>query len=145
MTLDKASRFTRPVYLPKPDMRRLWFKKKVVLRRIDDRDRRPGSVTIRLRKGELWAVGMSIHRANLARGGRQLVVIPDASRVAIDAEAWSRLGQEIDFVHLDLPTNEFTYHYRLVATVALAEIARQVGRRPPGDRRVRRRPPNRAS
>ena len=85
--------------------------------------------------------GMPIHRANLARGGRQLVVVPDESRVAIDEEAWSRLGQEIGFVHLDLPTNEFTYHYRLVATVALAEIARQVGRRPRGVRRVRRRPP----
>lgn len=33
--------------------------------------------------------GMPIHRANLARGELQLVVVPDESRVAIDGEAWS--------------------------------------------------------
>jgi hypothetical protein len=31
---------------------------------------------------------------------------------------------------LQIPATEFQYHYRLTATIALAEISRQVGRRP---------------
>jgi tRNA G18 (ribose-2'-O)-methylase SpoU len=85
--------------------------------------------------------GFPLHRANLARGARQLVVVPDESCVCLTREPWTRLGDEIQFAHLDLPTDKFTYHYRLVATVALAEISRQVGRRPPSERRARRPPP----
>lgn len=75
-------------------------------------------------------VGVPLHRANLAGGPRQLVVIPDESRVELSKEDWSRCGEQIEFTHLQLPTAEFTYHYRLIATVALAEISRQVGRQP---------------
>lgn len=75
-------------------------------------------------------LGVPLHRANLAGGPRHLVVIPDESRIDPSAEDWSRLGAKVEFVHLRLPVAEFTYHYRLAATVGLAEISRQVGRRP---------------
>lgn len=75
-------------------------------------------------------VGVPLPRANLAGGPNQLVVIPDESRSEIAAEDWSRFGRQIEFAHLQLPTTDFAYHYRAVATIALAEISRQVGRRP---------------
>ena len=37
----------------------------------------------------------------------------------------------MQFAHLSLPVEKFTYHYRLVATVTLAEVSRQVGSRLP--------------
>ncbi len=76
--------------------------------------------------------GVPLHRTNLASGQRQLIVIPDEGAVDLDAEDWERLGPEVRLVHLDLPCEEFTYHYRLIATIVLAEIARQVGRRARG-------------
>jgi tRNA G18 (ribose-2'-O)-methylase SpoU len=76
--------------------------------------------------------GTPLHRANLAGGQRQLIVFPDEGAVDLDAEDWGRLGSAVRLVHLDLPCHEFTYHYRLIATIALAEIARQVGRRARG-------------
>jgi hypothetical protein len=76
------------------------------------------------------AVGEPLHRAKLSGGPTQLVVIPDESRVDLASEDWSRLGKEVEFAHLELPAGEFTYHFRLIATIALAEMSRQVGRRP---------------
>lgn len=78
------------------------------------------------------ALGAPVHRMNLARGPSQLVVIPDEKNVDESAETWSRLGKEIEFAHLQIPATKFQYHYRLTATIALAEISRQVGRRPTG-------------
>jgi hypothetical protein len=54
----------------------------------------------------------------------------DEKYVDQSAETWSRLGKEIEFAHLQIPATEFQYHYHLMATIALAEISRQVGRRP---------------
>ena len=79
-----------------------------------------------------------MHRLNLARGVQQLVIIPDESGVDINGEDWSRLGNNVRFARLDLPTADFDYHYRLIATIAMAEISRQVGRRRPGTRKPRR-------
>ncbi len=76
------------------------------------------------------ALGSPLHRVNLARGPSQLVVIPDEKNVDQSAETWSRLGKEVEFAHLQLPATDYQYHYRLTATIVLAEIARQVGRRP---------------
>ncbi len=76
--------------------------------------------------------GVPLHRANLAGGQRQLIVVPDEGAVDPHAEDWRRLGPDVRLVHLELPCEEFTYHYRLIATIALAEIARQVGRRTRG-------------
>ncbi|MEQ7011363.1 hypothetical protein ABN028_34880 [Actinopolymorpha sp. B17G11] len=74
--------------------------------------------------------GVPLHRANLARGPRQALVIPDESAVDVACEPWDRLGRTVRFVHLDLPARDFPYHLRLIATIALAEVARQVGQRP---------------
>ena len=75
-------------------------------------------------------VGLPLHRTNFTGGPSQLVVIPDESRVESVAENWSRFGRQVEFAHLQLPNADFAYHYRLVATIALAEVSRQVGRRP---------------
>jgi hypothetical protein len=71
-----------------------------------------------------------LHRAKFTGGPSQLVVIPDEGQGETAAEDWSRLGSQVDFAYLQLRPAEFTYHYRLVATIAFAEISRQVGRRP---------------
>ncbi len=73
--------------------------------------------------------GVPIHRANLARGPRQLVVIPDESAIRTSEEDLQRLGSAVRLVHLDVPREEFVYHYRIIVTITLAEIARQVGTR----------------
>jgi hypothetical protein len=74
--------------------------------------------------------GTPVHRVNLARGPRQLIVIPDESCVDCAAEEWLRLGKEVEFAQLQVPVAESRYHYRLSATIALAEVSRQVGQRP---------------
>lgn len=70
-----------------------------------------------------------IHRANLARGATQLIAIPDESALDPEREDGGRLGRLVRFVHLDLPCGDFIYHYPLIATIALAEVARQVGQK----------------
>lgn len=70
-----------------------------------------------------------LHRANLARGPQQLLVIPDESGMDVESVDWHQLGKVVSFVHLDLPTQEYVYHYRLVATIVLAEAARQIGQK----------------
>jgi hypothetical protein len=85
--------------------------------------------------------GAPLRRVNLARGTSQLIVIPDESRVEATAEEWSRFGKEIEFADLQIPVVNFTYHYRLITTIALAEISRQVGRRPPVKPSAGPRPP----
>ncbi len=87
------------------------------------------------------ALGAPLHRVNLARGPSQLMVIPDEKNVDQSAETWSRLGKGVEFAHLQLPATDYQYHYRLTATIALAEISRQVGRRPAIKVRAVRRPP----
>lgn len=76
--------------------------------------------------------GVPLHRANLAHGPRQALVIPDESAVDVACEPWDRLGRIVRFVHLDLPRQDFAYHLRLIASIILAEAARQVSQRPRG-------------
>src|SRR5262249_16694900 len=73
---------------------------------------------------EAWVVttrrtDTSIHRANLARGPRQCVVIPDESALELRQEDWHRFAKQVKWVHLDLPCRPFHYHYRLIASIAL--------------------------
>ena len=96
-----------------------------------------GRVTVITRQ----PAGAPLRRVNLARGTSQLIVIPDESRVEATAEEWSRFGKEIEFANLQIPAVDFTYHYRLIATIALAEVSRQVGRRPPVRLPIGPRPP----
>jgi hypothetical protein len=74
-------------------------------------------------------IGVPIHRVNLAGGPSQLVVIPDESQGGLAPQDWNKPGLEVEFAGLQLPAVEFKYHYRLVASIALAEISRQVGLR----------------
>jgi tRNA G18 (ribose-2'-O)-methylase SpoU len=71
---------------------------------------------------------MPLHRTNLAKGPQQLLVIPDESAFDVRAVDWHRLGKQVSFAHLEIPSHDYAYHYRLTATIALAEAARQVGR-----------------
>lgn len=73
--------------------------------------------------------GTPLHQARLAAGPRQLIAIPDESCLDLSREDWSRLGKKVTFMHVDVPCRDFVYHYRLIATIILAEVARQVGRR----------------
>ncbi len=73
--------------------------------------------------------GIPAHRVNLARGPSQLIVLPDECFVDCAAEEWARLGKEVEFAQLQIPVAEYPYHYRLAATIAMAEVSRQVGRR----------------
>ncbi len=100
-------------------------------------DRRYGfeeACIVSLRSG-----GRPLSRANLARGPRQVVVLADEGSVDAVAEDWQRLARTVRPVTIDLPAAgpDFVYHYRLASTIALAEVARQVGIRAP---RVRARP-----
>lgn len=85
-------------------------------------------------------IGVPLHRVNLAGGPGQLIVIPDESSGAFAGD-WRRMGRQVELAHVPLPRAEFTYHYRLAATVALAEISRQVGRRAPTKAPPAPRPP----
>jgi SpoU rRNA Methylase family len=78
-----------------------------------------------------------LHRAGLAGGLRQLVVIPDECDAPLPDGEWMRLGKRVRRVQIDVSGGEFAYHYRLAASIALAKIARQVGQR----RRVEVGPP----
>lgn len=61
--------------------------------------------------------------------------------VDVTSKQWSRLGREVELVSLDTPVARRIYHYRLVATIAIAEIARQVGRGTRGSPAPRRHAP----
>lgn len=74
--------------------------------------------------------GIPLTKANLTKGPQQLVVIPDESHVDLTQEDWARLGANVQFVQIDVPSREYVYHYRLFASIAIAEVARQVGQRP---------------
>jgi len=85
------------------------------------------------------AAGPPLHRVDLARGARQLIVIPDENTSHVDSVAFERNGRRLRAARLDLP-QPFPYHYRLIASIVLAEIARQVGTRVPREGRRRERP-----
>jgi hypothetical protein len=72
--------------------------------------------------------GTPLHKVDLARGPRQWLVVPDESRVDIDAEDWQRLGHRVSFARIAVDTPG-PHPFRLVASIALAEAARQIGLR----------------
>jgi hypothetical protein len=84
---------------------------------------------------------LAIKRTNMARGSRQLVVLADERAVDLASEPWSRLGRIVRNVSLDMRSSEARYQYRLAAGIALAEIARQVGRKGQGSTPDRRHAP----
>lgn len=66
-----------------------------------------------------------LNKAPLAKGARQLIVLADETEQPWEGEA-ERLGTRVRSVKLEFP-GEKGYHFRFAATIALAEIARQVG------------------
>lgn len=84
--------------------------------------------------------GVPLQRADLARGPRQLVVIPDETSGDSDERDLAHLGRHVRRVHLEIE-HGVRRPFRSVASIALAEIARQVGswRRPIEDLRTERR------
>ncbi len=81
--------------------------------------------------------GEALHRTRLAEGCRQAVVLADESFVNLAAEDWQRIGKTVRHASLHVDCDPSTYHFRLSASVALAEISRQVGRPAPGKRPAR--------
>jgi hypothetical protein len=81
--------------------------------------------------------GEPLRRSELALGPRQLVVIPDDSG-GFDEDRLVRLGRRVRRVRVEIEQIEHGQRppFRLIASIALAEIARQVG----GWRPVTRRP-----
>ena len=101
----------------------------------------PADPTAAYAFAEVWIVtcdrgDVPLHRAQLAAGPRSLLVVPDETAVDLDAEPWDRLGARVRFARLDLP-EQSPCPYRLLASIALAEAARQVGQR----ERIPGRPP----
>lgn len=66
-----------------------------------------------------------LNKAQLAKGARQLIVLADETEQPW-AEDGERFGTRVRSVKLEFP-GEKGYHFRFAATIALAEIARQVG------------------
>lgn len=84
--------------------------------------------------------GRGLSKVNLARGPSQLVVLADEQSVELEELELGRLARNVRYVNLELPGSDFQYHYRLTSTIALAEVARQVGVRAPKTRRGARPP-----
>jgi tRNA G18 (ribose-2'-O)-methylase SpoU len=76
--------------------------------------------------------GVPLAKADLARGPRQLIVVPDESRMDAKLEGL----RDPRFARVELPFADAARRYRLVATIVMAEVDRQVGTRSaPGPRR----------
>jgi hypothetical protein len=69
--------------------------------------------------------GEPLERVDLARGSRQLIVIPDES--APEAPQLSRIARQVRHVRLNLPASRCETRLRLIASIVFAEVARQVG------------------
>lgn len=86
--------------------------------------------------------GVPLQHADLARGASQIIIIPDQTAIDLEREDWNRFASDVRHVQLSVPRKDFPYHYRLVASIALAEVARQVGQQARSSRgRARRREP----
>jgi tRNA G18 (ribose-2'-O)-methylase SpoU len=70
--------------------------------------------------------GPLFHRVDLAGGRNTLLVLPDEEHErGVD---WRSLAPKVEFARVALPAEDFPYRYRLVASIVLAETARQIGR-----------------
>lgn len=67
--------------------------------------------------------GPPLHRVDLAGRPGTLLVVPDG-----DADR-GHLGDRVELARVDLPALDFPYRYRLIASIVLAEVARQLGTR----------------
>lgn len=88
----------------------------------------------------MGSAGTPLHRVDLSRGARQLIVIPDEGTGPADLAAFEHDRRHLRIAGVGLSRDAFPYHYRLIASLVLAEIARQVGTRGPRERRPGTRP-----
>jgi tRNA G18 (ribose-2'-O)-methylase SpoU len=86
------------------------------------------------------STGTPLHRLDLSHGSRQLIVVPDEGAGLIDPETMERNGRRLRVASVDLSRRSFPYHYRLIASLVLAEVARQVGVYTPREGRRKARP-----
>ncbi len=70
--------------------------------------------------------GPPLAGVDLAGGRDTLLVLPDED--GLGEFDWASLGGRLEFARVALPTNAFPYRYRLLASIVLAEAARQIGR-----------------
>jgi len=77
--------------------------------------------------------GPPIHRVNLT-GRDTLLVIPDEGEAGMPS--FNSLGGSVERARIDLSVPALHYRYRLVATIVMAEAARQTGLRPAGQPRL---------
>jgi tRNA G18 (ribose-2'-O)-methylase SpoU len=73
--------------------------------------------------------GIPLAQSNLARGTSQVIVIPDENSIPSHSAALEKIAKRTEFVRIELATENFPYHYRLITAIALVECARQVGLR----------------
>jgi len=74
-------------------------------------------------------LGNPLPKTDLCRGPQQAVIIADESQIDVEAENWQRVAQRVSFAQIEVPVTSFSYHYRHLASIALAEISRQVGQK----------------
>ena len=74
--------------------------------------------------------GVPLHNAKLADGPGHLIVIADESKSCdLVGEDLQRFAAKVDFAHIEIPAQSFGYNFRLPASIAMAEVARQVGQK----------------
>ena len=103
-----------------------WHRNAIRLTRAapDERLDRPRAVVVT--PHPMSADSVPLRRVKLAQAD-QLMVIADPGGLETDAQ-FDRLAFDVRFAHLDLPVPDAACRYRMLATLALAETARQVGR-----------------
>lgn len=72
--------------------------------------------------------GPPLQKIDLARGDGLLLVLPAEDNVACMQQDWSRLARKVTVASLGWPAPPSVAAYRLSASIAMAECARQVGR-----------------
>ncbi len=77
-------------------------------------------------------LGMPLPKVDLSKGSNQVLVVPDEANFEVEKVDWSRLAARHSFARIEVPSKSFTYHFRHMASIALAETSRQVGQRAAG-------------
>lgn len=72
--------------------------------------------------------GPPLQKIDLARGDGLSLVLPAEGNVACMQQDWSRLARKVTVASLGWPAPPSVAAYRLSASIAMAECARQVGR-----------------
>jgi SpoU rRNA Methylase family len=74
-------------------------------------------------------LGTAPPKVDLCRGPQQVVIIADENQIDVEGERWNRVAEKVTFAQIEVPATTFRYHFRHLASIALAEISRQVGQK----------------